>query len=334
MQNNRLQTPQFKAMENDLLGSESISPLSLYSDNQPLRVNLQQPPAAMPGYHWHGHMEINVPFDDDVDYLFNGQNVSIKANHITLFWASVPHRVVDCKQCDAMAVLDVPVHLFLSWPLPQTLINHITHGIVIQSLNPNLVSRFEIMRWEKELKMPELARQQLVYDEIQLMIKRIGLDGWQLLLEKVYQSNNQAKSSKHTQHYVSLMLDHIAGHYNQPLTVNDVAGAVGLNTNYAMGLFQSVMQLTIKQYIIMMRINHAKALLSDTDKTMLDISLTAGFNSISRFYENFQKYTGFSPTNYRKVARSNDKWLAQGLNPTEQAEKGASDGKDLIMKRD
>ncbi|TNH03268.1 transcriptional regulator MelR [Testudinibacter sp. TR-2022] len=332
MKKTMLQTTRFKAVDGDTFGSESISPLALYSDNQPLRVNLQYPPAAMPGYHWHGHMEINIPFDDDVDYIFNGHNVTIKANHITLFWASVPHRVVDCRQCKAMAVLDVPVHLFLSWPLPQDLINHITHGMIIQSLNPDLVSQFEVARWEKELKMPTLSRQQLVYDEIELMIKRIALDGWQLLLEKVYEPNGQQKSSKHTQHYVSLMLDHIASHYSKSLTVSDVASAVGLNTNYAMGLFQSVMQLTIKQYITMMRINHTKALLSDTDKTMLDISLTAGFNSISRFYDNFQKYTGFSPTHYRKMIRSNDKWLSQGFNPTEQPKKGASNGEALIAR--
>lgn len=117
--------------------------------------------------------------------------------------------------------------------------------------------------------------------------------------------NFGGKSSRHTQHYVIEMLNYIGTNFNQSITVSQVASAVGLNVNYAMGLFQSVMQLTIKQYITMMRINHAKALLSDTDKTMLDVSLTAGFNSLSRFYENFQKYTGFSPMNYRKQMRGN-----------------------------
>ncbi|HBO38849.1 MAG TPA: transcriptional regulator MelR [Pasteurellaceae bacterium] len=312
-------------------GSEIISPLSLYSTNQPLHVTLQQPPCVMPGYHWHGHMEINIPFDGDIEYIFNGRSVTIRAGHISLFWASVPHRVVDCKQCGKMAVLDIPVHLFLSWPLSQELINHVTHGVIIQSLNPNLISLFEVMRWEKELNMPNPNRHQLVYDEIELMIKRLSFDGWELLLEDTYNFNDQLKSSRHSQHYVSLMLDYIAKHYNQSLTVIDVASAVGLNTNYAMGLFQKVMQLTIKQYITMMRINHAKALLSDTNKTMLDIALTAGFNSISRFYDNFQTYTGVTPQNYRKSVRSNEKWIVQGCMPTEQRSKGASDGKRLYM---
>ncbi|WP_051977480.1 transcriptional regulator MelR [Necropsobacter rosorum] len=289
-----------------IYGKKIVSPLSLYSDRQSLNVELQQPPNVMDGYHWHGHMEINIPFDGDVAYMFNGRHVTLTAGHIALFWASVPHRVVNCKNCRTMAVLDIPVHLLLSWPLPHNLINQLTHGIVIQSAQPDLVSEFEVRRWENELQSDNLNRQQLVYDEIQLMIKRLSLDGWTLLLENVYHLNQHVKSSRHGQHYVSLMLDHIANHHSMPLTVADVANAVGLNANYAMGLFQSVMQLTIKQYITMMKINHAKALLSETDKTMLDISLTAGFNAISRFYDNFQKYTGTSPQNYRKRVRAND----------------------------
>ncbi|MDU8924734.1 transcriptional regulator MelR [Pasteurellaceae bacterium LIM206] len=306
MANNTQNTPHVKNNDEHLYGSGSISPLSLSLKAMPLNVALQQPPTIMPGYHWHGHMEINIPFDDDVEYLFNGKEVVIKANHIALFWASVPHRLINLNHCSQMAVIDVPVYQFLSWALPQDIINHMTHGIVVESNSAGLVSSFEIIRWERELQLNNLNRQQLVHDEIQLMVKRIAFDGWSVRFEQGYDVTPPLlNSSRHSQHYVSLMLDYIANHYHDTLTVNDVADAVGLNTNYAMGLFQAIMQLTIKQYITMMRINHAKALLSDTDQSMLEISLTAGFNSISRFYDNFQKYAGVSPLNYRKLTRSN-----------------------------
>ncbi|MNI64821.1 Melibiose operon regulatory protein [compost metagenome] len=76
-----------------------------------------------------------------------------------------------------------------------------------------------------------------------------------------------------------------------------------LNANYAMGIFQRVMQLTMKQYITAMRINHVRALLSDTDKTILDVALTAGFRSSSRFYDTFNKFVGMSPQQYRKLSQ-------------------------------
>ncbi|AHG79281.1 AraC protein [Mannheimia varigena USDA-ARS-USMARC-1388] len=320
------------AQPNDVSGSEVISPLSLSLDARPIYINVQRPPAVMPAYHWHGHIEINIPFTDDVEYLFNEHRVKIKAGHTALFWASVPHRLTNKNCCDTMVVFDIPVYQFLSWRLPQQLINHVTHSVIIQSENPNLVSLDEVRRWEKELQMEDTNRHQIVYDEIQLMIKRLSLDGWLLLLDISKDDFHQITCPKYTQNYVRTMLDYIAVHYCEALTIEQVANAVGLNANYAMGLFQRTMQLTMKQYILMMRINHAKALLSDTNKSMLDISLTIGFSSISRFYDNFQKYTGMSPNKYRQQIRSNEYWATEGLRPTEQSVKGASTGGTLITR--
>ena len=75
------------------LGSKTTSPLSLPLEQQAMRVTLWQPPCNMPALHWHGHIELNIPFDDDVEYVYNGMPITIKANHIAIFWASVPHRL-------------------------------------------------------------------------------------------------------------------------------------------------------------------------------------------------------------------------------------------------
>lgn len=280
----------------------------LYAEQLPLHINLQQPPQAMSAYHWHGQIEINIPFDDNVEYMFNEHNARLKLGHITLFWAITPHRLVKPYQCQHMAVLDIPIEQFLTWSLPKAFIHQLAYGQVIQSNSPDLVGLSEIKRWQQDLKLNQLSRHQLVCDEVQLLIKRMALEGWQILVANSRYPSPHYTGSKHSQHYVSQMLSYMAKNYNQPLTVKQVAAAVGLNDNYAMGLFQAVMQLTIKQYITNMRINHAKALLSDTDKSISVISLTAGFSSVSRFYDNFQKITGLSPSQYRKLVRSNVQW--------------------------
>lgn len=99
------------------------------------------------------------------------------------------------------------------------------------------------------------------------------------------------------------MLEFIAANCDKQLTVDAIAEHVKLNPNYAMGIFHRVMQLTMKQYITAMRINHVRALLSDTDKTILDIATIAGFRSSSRFYSSFHKYVGMPPQQYRKLSQ-------------------------------
>lgn len=72
----------------------SVSPLSLYSSYEKIDVEMRAP-HAMPGYHWHGQIEVNIPFGDDVEYMMNGSPIHLKNGSIGLFWASVPHRLTD-----------------------------------------------------------------------------------------------------------------------------------------------------------------------------------------------------------------------------------------------
>ncbi|HHG3505210.1 transcriptional regulator MelR [Vibrio parahaemolyticus] len=309
-----------------------VSPLSLYSSGENIDIELRAP-YAMPGYHWHGQIEINIPFGDDVEYMFNGSPVVVKSGAIGLFWAAVPHRLTDPGKSHNMGIINIPIHHFMSWTLERDFVNQITHGCVLESTSCSLVSEFEIARWAQEIKHASESRQQLAAEEIALMLKRMCLDGWELLSSNKQEKSTKKGVSKHSQFYVSQMLEFIAAHHNQPLTNKDIAEHVGLHSNYAMNLFQRTMQMTIKQYITAMRINHARALLSDTDRTILDISLTVGFNSISRFYDTFQAQIGLTPTQYRNRAREDYRWSNHGSNPLYDLEKGACDGKKPLTIR-
>lgn len=281
---------------------QTRSPLSLYSEYQRMEIEFRAP-HIMPTSHWHGQVEVNVPFDGDVEYLINNEKVNINQGHITLFWACTPHQLTDTGTCQSMAIFNLPMHLFLSWPLDKDLINHVTHGMVIKSLATQQLSPFEVRRWQQELNSQNEQIRQLAIDEIGLMLKRFSLSGWEPILVNKTSRTHKNSVSRHAQFYVSQMLGFIAENYDQALTINDVAEHVKLNANYAMGIFQRVMQLTMKQYITAMRINHVRALLSDTDKSILDIALTAGFRSSSRFYSTFGKYVGMSPQQYRKLSQ-------------------------------
>lgn len=160
---------------------QSRSPLALYSEYQRMDIELR-PPHAMPTSHWHGQVEVNVPFDGDVEYLINNEVVRIEKGYITLFWACTPHQLTRPGDCQQMAIFNLPMHLFLSWPLDRELINHVTHGMVIKSLAAQQLSAFEVRRWQQELSHENEQIRQLAIDEIALMLKRLSLAGWQPIL--------------------------------------------------------------------------------------------------------------------------------------------------------
>jgi len=219
--------------------SNTRSPLSLYSEYQRMDIELRRP-QYMEACHWHGQVEVNVPFDGDVEYVINNEAVQIKQGHITIFWACTPHQLTRPGDCKNMAIFSLPMHLFLSWPLDRQLINHVTHGTVLKSLTAQQLSPFEVQRWQEEIRSPNEQIRQLVIDEICLMFKRFSLSGWQpILVNKPARTRSSGNNvSRHAQFYVSQMLEFIGKNYDQALTIEQVAEHVKLNPNYAMGIFQ------------------------------------------------------------------------------------------------
>ncbi len=63
----------------------AVSPLSLYSSYEKIAIELR-PPHSMPGYHWHGQVEVNIPFGDSVEYIVNGSPIVIDDGAIGVFW--------------------------------------------------------------------------------------------------------------------------------------------------------------------------------------------------------------------------------------------------------
>jgi len=56
----------------------------------------------------------------------------------------------------------------------------------------------------------------------------------------------------------------------------------------------------MKEHLQWIRIQHARELLNDPRKSILDIAEEVGFSSPQQFQQLFRKITGMRPTDYRK----------------------------------
>lgn len=276
-------------------------PISAYSQSIDLDIAFYQPPILMDSYHWHPQIELNIPFGDCVDYQFSEGEVSVSDGHVALFWALIPHRLIRRYRCRAIGVINIPFDRFLSWGLNAKLISAIIHGEVIESNIANLCSHAKAMRWAQELTLQQPERQQLIYDEIQLICRRLVLDGFKSISphQNIHVDNVKPITTQNIK-VIQHILTTIANNYDDCLSVKAIANNVGLSTNYITRIFKQTMNISIKNYIILMRINYTKVLLRDTNRPILDIALSAGFSGLSRFYEHFTKLTHTSPEKYRR----------------------------------
>ena len=94
-------------------------------------------------------------------------------------------------------------------------------------------------------------------------------------------------------------ISYISENFASSITLENVAGHVGLNPSYFSTYFKQVCGSSFKEYLNMVRIEEAKRLLANTDYSILDIAVSIGFDNQSYFSKVFKKYTGLTPRQYR-----------------------------------
>ncbi|MBQ8510956.1 MAG: helix-turn-helix domain-containing protein [Clostridia bacterium] len=92
----------------------------------------------------------------------------------------------------------------------------------------------------------------------------------------------------------------IHARYAEPLTVREVAEAVGVSPNYLGQVFLREMNLTAADYIKRVRLVNALHRVSATDEPLGVIALECGFGSPPVFAREFKRYYGVTPTDYRR----------------------------------
>jgi AraC-like DNA-binding protein len=100
---------------------------------------------------------------------------------------------------------------------------------------------------------------------------------------------------------------YIHQNFGNKLTVSSLAQTANMSVSHFMRVFKRETGLSPMEYLIKVRIEKAKKLLSNSDRNITEISLSCGFGSTSHFSSCFLKQTGQTPTEYRKIYRQNYK---------------------------
>jgi YesN/AraC family two-component response regulator len=93
---------------------------------------------------------------------------------------------------------------------------------------------------------------------------------------------------------------HIAGHYADPIGLNEIARAMHVSTFYFCKMFKKATGLTFTDYLGRVRVEKAKNLLLNPHLRVSEIAYTVGFQSLTHFNRIFRKITGEAPTTFRE----------------------------------
>ncbi len=144
-------------------------------------------------------------------------------------------------------------------------------------------------------------------EELGLIVKRISLDICCL-----------TKNSKDDRgNLMGNILSYIHKNFDQyDFTIQSMADNFVMSLSNISQYFKAETNQTLSQYVNGLRMDKAKELLGNTDKSIQEITMEVGYTDMSSFIRKFKLGVGTTPGNYRKIYKKAEKFPPTGTKGT------------------
>ncbi|SCY91367.1 helix-turn-helix domain-containing protein [Alkaliphilus peptidifermentans] len=96
-------------------------------------------------------------------------------------------------------------------------------------------------------------------------------------------------------------IEYLRDQYDEEYSLEEVAKIAHLSPYYFIKTFKSYTGKTPYEYLLCLRVNKAKELLTSRDFNITEVSYKCGFNNLSNFITFFKRKVGVTPYQYRKI---------------------------------
>lgn len=147
------------------------------------------------------------------------------------------------------------------------------------------------------IRVEEDARDMLLvssYPTFEQMEKRIG-DQLSVYMNRMHDTRPMSVLIQEAVRYVR-------HHYAENIAVADVAAHIGMSESWLTKRFKQECGQNIVSFLLDVRVEKAKALLSGTNMLILEIAQAVGFENSGYFISVFRRVVGMTPKAYRQLA--------------------------------
>lgn len=252
--------------------------------------------------HCHKEIEIIYSYKGSVNIGIDDRLMALEEGEIILFSGGQPHSFLSSPDSERF-VYQFDLQIFDEAVVQETL-----------SLRELFETRELHSRcWPEELKRVAQSLLLELYETFSKNEKGKNfaiLGSLYQLIAAFYQSLPEKTSVRSVEHtrirykdtleYVNTVLEYVKHHYNEPITLEEIAKHTGFSPYYFTRFFKKNTGKTFVQFLTEYRISQAKFILINEKVPVAEVAERSGFSNIKTFHHVFKRTVGCSPMQYQK----------------------------------
>ena len=128
------------------------------------------------------------------------------------------------------------------------------------------------------------------------------MDIWRIVCRHVGKTEDNPADAKNMDR-LKQILTYIHGHYQEKITLDDIASEVSICPSECCRFFKKHMKESLFDYLLNYRIEQSLDFLSCGNGTITEAAIQCGFSSPSYFSRVFREKMGYSPREYLKLSQ-------------------------------
>ncbi|RWL42367.1 MULTISPECIES: helix-turn-helix domain-containing protein [unclassified Mesorhizobium] len=258
-------------------------------------------PLVMLKPHWHAQVEVNFIVQGRVHYRMAEHEISLSAGEMCLFWGGLPHQMDDLSDDAIYAGAHLPLVHFFRLHLPADIRHRLMTGATLVTNATDQSDNDNFKRWNEYARSGDPARTEHAVNELLLRLERVRFEPYRLVPGTAAGQGAGNAFDQQSSRNVGRMCDYIAENFLYDIDCVTIACAADIHPKYAMSLFKKSTGMTLNEYLNLLRLSYAQALLMHEDANVLRVAMESGFGSLSAFNKSFRKLAGMSPSDFRRA---------------------------------
>lgn len=260
-------------------------------------------------WHWHPEIELTIITKGEMIYKINHEVIHLKTGDALFGNSNTLHagNMINKLDCEYTSITFNPKLIYgydnsiiyTKYVVPITQNTYI-HAFVFQKK----------IKWQKEII--DIIMELIILDSttpplFEIQITMLLQKFWYILLSNISSLPISKNYSKREYDRVFKIVSYIEDNYSKKITLSELSKMVFLCENECCRLFKKQMKMSIFQFVSQYRIEKSIDYLINTKTSISTISNLVGFSDSNYFTKMFKKYTGYTPTQYRKRLHNDNK---------------------------